>query len=202
MEPKSSANVRLWRLAYTRLAAPVVRGVPLRSLLITAVAFGALALATTARAQVNIAPSHSPTLGTTIRGSSATTFSISTSGSVTRLSGNAIRLSNGPVTAPTVSFNCGLLNLGGLCALRPIRVTIASAAAAPMSITKFRISNMTGTTYRTGSAPAEASVLVFELNAIGLLSTVSFNLGMDVVLAGGASSGVQNFPYTVTIQLL
>ncbi|GAA0623088.1 hypothetical protein GCM10009422_18890 [Brevundimonas kwangchunensis] len=71
-----------------------------------------------------------------------------------------------------------------------------------MSITTFRVANLSGTTWRTGSAPAEASVLVFELNAMGLISTVSFTLGMDVVLAAGAASGGQTFPYTVTVQLL
>lgn len=170
--------------------------------LISAAAFAALLLASEAHAQITVSPQTSPALGTTIRGSSATTFSISTSGTVTRLSGNAIRLSTSSVTAPTVSISCGLLNLGGLCALRPMRITIASAATAPLSITKFRVANLSGTTWRTGSAPAEAQVLVFELNAMGLLSTVSFSLGMDVLLAAGAASGAQTFPYTVTVQLL
>lgn len=155
-----------------------------------------------AQAQVSLSPRTAPSLGTTIRGSSATTFSISNTGAVSRLSGDAIRLSNSSVTVPTISFNCGLLNLGGLCALRPVRITIAPANADPVAISKFRVSGLRGGTYRTGAAPPDAQMIVFDLNAIGLLSTVSFNLSMDVVLQGGASSGVHSFPYTVTVQLL
>lgn len=165
-------------------------------------AVAVLGSASGAQAQVNLSPRTAPSLGTTIRGSSATTFSISNTGAVSRLSGDAIRLSNSSVTVPTVSFNCGLLNLGGLCALRPVRITIAPASTDPVAISKFRVSGLRGGTYRTGAPPADAQIIVFDLNAIGLLSTVSFNLSMDVVLQGGAASGVHSFPYTVTVQLL
>jgi len=155
-----------------------------------------------ARAQVSHTPATAPVLGTTIRGSSATTFSIATSGAVTRTSGNAIRLSSASVTAPTISLNCGLLNLAGLCALRYIRVTITPVVGSQASITKFRVGSLSGATYRSGSAPAEASSLTFDLNPLGLLGTASFVLGMDMTLAANAPSGPYTFDYVVTIQLV
>ncbi|MES2033831.1 MAG: hypothetical protein V4466_06625 [Pseudomonadota bacterium] len=161
-----------------------------------------VAVAGQAAAQVSLAPKPSPVLGTTIRGTSPTTFRITTSGIVTRLSGDAIRLSNSVITTPTVSFNCGLLNLGGLCALRALRVTLSPMPGSAAAISRFRVSNLSGATYRTGSAPAEAQVLVFELNALGLLSTASFVVGMDVVLDAGATPGAHGFPFTVMVELL
>jgi hypothetical protein len=121
---------------------------------------------------------------------------------VTRTGGNAIRLSNAAVFAPSVSLNCGLLNLGGLCAIRPLRITITPSASTPAAITKFHVANLTGATYRSGSAPTDAQTVVFDLNPLGLLATATFTLGMDVTLQGGASSGTYPLGYTVTVQLL
>lgn len=152
---------------------------------------------------ISMSPQPAPALGTTIRGSTATTFSISTTGTVTQTSGNAIRMTSAGVTAPTVTFNCGLLNLGQVCVLRKVRVTIAPASAGgPSSITLFRISNLSGTTYVSGSAPAPAAVLVFDLNPLGLISNVTFKLGMDVLLAANAQSGAWTHSYTVTVDFL
>lgn len=163
-----------------------------------------LSLATRAEAQmISYTPASGPALGATLRGGLATTFSVSTAGVVTRTAGDAIRLSNAAVTAPTVNFNCGLLNLGHLCLARPVRVTIAPAAGSgPASITRFRISNLRGTTYRLGSAPSDAGVLIFELDPLGLLGGVSFRLGMDVVLAGGSASGNWSYGYTVSVEFI
>ena len=156
-----------------------------------------------ADASVTRSPATAPTLGTTIRGTSATTFSISTAGSVTRTSGDAIRLTSGSVTTPTLSINCGLLNLSGLCALRYIRVTITPVTGSgPATISRLRVGGLSGATYRTGSAPTEAASLTFDLNPIGLLSTATLQLGMDVVLAANAASGAYSFDYIVTVQLV
>jgi hypothetical protein len=156
-----------------------------------------------ADASVTRSPATAPTLGTTIRGTSATTFSISTAGVVTRTSGNAIRLSSSSVTTPTLSINCGLLNLSGLCAVRYIRVTITPVTGSgPASISRLRIGSLSGATYRTGSPPADAASLTFDLNPIGLLSTATLRLGMDVVLAANPASGSYAFDYIVTVQLV
>ena len=159
--------------------------------------------AAVADASVSRSPATAPSLGTTIRGTSATTFSISTAGAVTRTSGNAIRLTSDSVTAPTLSINCGLLNLSGLCTLRYIRVTITPVTGSgAATISRLRVGGLSGATYRTGSAPTEAASLSFDLNPIGLLSTATLKLGMDVVLSANAASGVYSFDYIVTVQLV
>lgn len=146
-------------------------------------------------------PATAPTLGTAIRGSSATTFSVTTAGAVSRTSGNAIRLTSSSVTTPTISINCGLLNLNGLCALRYIRVTITPVVGSgPATITRLRVGSMTGGVYRSGSAPADAATLVFDLNPLGLLTTATFKLGMDVQLAAGAATGPTTFDYMISVQ--
>lgn len=172
--------------------------------LLAALVFAYFACPHDAHAQmISLSPQAAPALGSTIRGSAATTFSISPTGAVTRTSGNAIRMTSAGVTAPSVNFNCGLLNLSQLCLLRPVRVTIAPASAGgPATISRFRISSLSGTTYVSGSPPAEASVLVFDLKPLGLLSTVSFKLGMDVLLAANADPGPSSYSYTVTAVFL
>lgn len=168
------------------------------------IALTLMSCASRAEAQmISYSPASGPALGKTIRGTSATTFSISTAGVVTRASGNAIRLSSASVSAPTVNFNCGLLNLSQLCLTRTARITIAPAGGSGQaSITKFRISNLSGTTYKSGSAPTDANVLVFDLNPLGLFGTVSFKLGMDVLLVAGAASGNATYSYTVSIEFI
>lgn len=171
------------------------------SFALIALAFGAMATRAEAQA-IHFAPASGPALGTTIQGSTATTFSISTSGTVSRTSGDAIRLSNNAVSAPTVYVNCGLLNLAQLCLLRAVRITVTPAAnSGPASITRLRISGLSGTTYRS-STPTDAAVLVFELNPLGLLGPVSFKLGMDVLLAAGAASGDWTYSYTVSMEFI
>jgi hypothetical protein len=155
-----------------------------------------------ADATVTRSPATAPTLGTTIRGTSATTFSISTSGVVTRTSGDAIRLTSGSVTTPTLSVNCGLLNLSGLCALRYVRVTITPVGGGSATITRLRVGSLSGATYRSGGAPAEGPTLTFDLNPLGLLSTATFRLGMDVTLAANAPTGPLAFDYVVSVELV
>jgi len=164
---------------------------------------GSCLLPNAATAQmVSLSPQAGPALGTVIRGSTATTFSMTTAGVVSRTSGDAIRMSSGMVAVPTVSFNCGLLNLAELCLLRPVRVTISpSSAGGAATISRFRISNLSGTTYRSGSAPQDASILVFDLNPL-LLSTVTFKLGLDVLVEAGAQTGNAAYSYTVSVTFI
>jgi len=164
-----------------------------------------LAAPMTARAQATVtrSPATAPALGTTIRGNATTVFSISATGTVTRVSGNAIRLSSGSVTTPTLTIHCGLLNLSGLCALRFVRVTITPVTGSgPAIITRLRVGSLSGASYRGGSAPAEAASLVFDLNPLGLLSAATFRLGMDVTLPADAASGNHTYDYVVTVSLV
>lgn len=157
-----------------------------------------------ARAQVSVSrspSSTSPVLGSVIRGSTTSTFSISPSGVVTRTSGDAIRLSAVSVTGTTVTISCGLLNL--VCAGRTLRVTIqATGATGSATLTKFRVGSLSGTTYSAGSAPAEASSLTFNLNGIGLLGSCSFALGMDVQVPSGSITGSGAYTYSITVNAL
>lgn len=160
----------------------------------------AFAFASAAQAQVTVSrsPATAPVLGNTVRGSTTTVFSISNTGAVTRLSGSAIRLSTASVTVPTITIYCGVLG----CITRRMRVTIAPAGGSGnATITKFRVSSLSGASYYSG-APAEASSITFDLNAVGYLNSATFKLAMDTELAAGQASGVETFNYTVTATLL
>lgn len=154
------------------------------------------AAATVAQAQVSIStsPASSPALGTVVRGTSATTFSVSTAGAVTK-SGPAIRLSSASVTAPTITLSCGL---NTQCINRAMRITIApSGTTGSASIAILRVGSLSGATYKNG-APTDASSLTFDLNPIGILTSVTFKVGMDVLVPTGAATGASTFNYTVT----
>lgn len=145
-------------------------------------------------------PGSAPVLGRVIPGSTTTVFSISTAGAVTRVSGDAIRITPGSVTSPTITISCGLLNLNSLCALRSIRVTVQPAGAtAGARIINLRAGALSGSSYRSG-AVLQGQILTFDINPIGLLGRASFPLGMDIQLDAGAQPGAQTFNYTVTVQ--
>lgn len=156
-----------------------------------------------AQIQITHSPSIAPDLGRVVRGNSATTFTIAPSGTVTRASGNSIRVSSASATAPTINISCGLLNLNGLCALRPIRVTIQPVPNASAQITKFTVGAVAGNIlWATGSAPVPGSSVTFDLKPLGLLGTGSFTLGMDVLMAAGLNSGNYRFDYVVTASFI
>jgi len=170
-----------------------------RAFLTILVTVAALAFTAPAMAQISVSrtpAANAPVLGAVIRGGTTSTFSVSTAGVVTRTSGDAIRLTGGSVTAPSFSVVC---NLDILCNLRYIRITVqTTGASGPPTITKFRVSGLTGTTYRQGSAPAEASVLTFDLNPFILPAYANFTVGMDVQVPAGTASGVDTFTFSVT----
>ena len=171
--------------------------------LIAALTVGLAATASAAQTPtVSRSPATAPQLGRVIGGTSTTVFSVSTTGAVTRTSGNAIRLTSGSVTAPTVTISCGLLNLNSICALRNIRVTVqATGASGESRIIRLRAGAISGSSYRPG-AITEGTTLVFDINPIGILGGASFPLGMDVQVDAGAQPGADTFTYTVTAQFL
>ncbi|MGV3580515.1 MAG: hypothetical protein ACO1OJ_16240 [Brevundimonas sp.] len=170
------------------------------SLLAAAAAACAIIAPTTAAAQIQISTtSNAPALGSMVRGSSATTFTVTNGGTVTRTSGDGIRVRSTSVTAPTVTISCGLLNLSGLCALRQIRVTVQPVASSTSQITKFTVGGVQGNIlWAIGSPPTPGPSLSFDLKPLGLLGTGSFTLGMDVWTAAGLASGNYHFDYVVT----
>lgn len=158
-------------------------------------------IAKPAAAQISISrsPVTSPVIGTVVRGSTATTFSVSTAGVVTRVSGDAIRLSSTSITQPTITLTCGT---DTNCKHKDVRVTITSGGTSGSgSITLFRIGTLTGATYRT-TAPANAASLTFDLRPLGQSRSANFILGMDVLLAAAANSGAHAFTFTVTATFL
>lgn len=167
-------------------------------------ALGLLAAPDKAAAQLQIShsPSTAPDLGRMVRGSGATSFTIAPNGTVTRTSGDGIRLSSGGATSPTITISCGFLNLSNLCALRRIRVTVQPIPNSNAQITQFTVSSLTGNLLWATTAPTPASSLTFDMLPLGLLGTGSFTLGMDVWTSGALASGTYSFGYTVNVAFL
>jgi hypothetical protein len=89
--------------------------------------------------------SINPALGQVIRGTAATTFSIDTDGTVSRTSGNAIRLSSAPTTPITITVIC---QLDVLCNVRHVRVTVTITGSTGIAdISNLRISSPYGLLY-------------------------------------------------------
>lgn len=153
-----------------------------------------------AQLAVTRSPSTAPILGDTIRGTAVTTFSVSTSGAVTRTSGNAIRITTGSVRAPTITVGCGNSNANN-CRSRDIRITIlAIPNSGPAAITRFRVGPLTNGGRFDGSAPGEASIIQFDIRSLGN-KTTSFDLGMDVRLNANAATGEHDYDYLVVAEL-
>jgi hypothetical protein len=137
-----------------------------------------------AEVTVTLPASTTPALGEIVAGTMPTVFRIGVDGTVTRISGDAVRLSNAPVTPPTMRLTCGLLNLANLCLLRNIRITMAPQASGTLAaVTMFRIGAVSGTTF-SGGAPVDASTMNFQLNPMGL-GVVTIQFGMDITVAPG-----------------
>lgn len=144
---------------------------------------------------VTPSPAGAPALGTVIRGASATTFAITPDGTVTRVSGDAIRLSNAGVTAPTVSIRCS-----PKCNGQPLRVTIRpGGGSSEAGIVGLSLGPVSGA-HMIGAPPAPGPVLVFEIRMVGETGEAVFPLGMDVRLAAGAQSLTHAFSYVVTVE--
>jgi len=175
-----------------------------RLLVIAAVLWALTALATPAHAQIAVSysPAGSPALGRIVRDSGASTFTISTSGTVTRTSGSAIRLSSASVTPPTITISCGFLNLDNFCALRQVRVTVQAVSNSNAQITHFYIGSLAGNLLWAGTAPSSGPSMTFDLKPLGLLGTGTFTLGMDVWISGGLTSGSYTFDYIVTASFI
>lgn len=166
-----------------------------KSLLLAAV-LASLASHASAQIAVSRSPTSAPILGRVVSGSATTVFVVGANGNVTRTSGNAIRIDGASVTPPTIRITCASTNTN--CRSRDVRVVVeATGASDDASISRFRIGTLSGAAYRT-SAPADASVLQFDLRPLGSLGAATFPLGMDITLAAGADAAADTFNYTVT----
>ncbi|CAN5127476.1 hypothetical protein BH09PSE1_BH09PSE1_26610 [soil metagenome] len=162
----------------------------------------ALLFAAPAMAQVTVQRTPSsvtPALGEVIRGSTPTTFSISTAGVVTRTSGDAIRVTTGNVTPPSIVILC---QLDVLCNLRNMRVTVhITGSSGIASITNLRVSSTYGLLYYI-APPTSGSSITFESYPIGLNLGATFAIGMDVLVPPTGPTGYGTYTYTVTATLL
>ena len=143
--------------------------------------------------------SIAPALGQVIRGTTSTTFQISTAGVVTRTSGDAVRLSTANVTAPQIHIIC---QLDILCNFRDMRITVSvSGSSGQATISNLRVSATSGLLYRT-APPASGSSITFQTYPVGLNLGATFNLGMDITVPASGATGYGTFTYTVTATLL
>ena len=161
-----------------------------------------LAFAVPASAQITVQRTPSsvtPDLGQVIRGSTPTTFSISTSGVVTRTSGDAIRVTSGNVTPPQIVIIC---QLDILCNLRNMRITVQiTGSSGVASISNLRVGATYGLLYYI-APPSSASSITFETLPIGLNLGATFAIGMDVLVPASGPTGYGTYSYTVTATLL
>lgn len=144
------------------------------------------------------APANTPDIGKVVYGSSGvTTFTVSTAGAVTQSGGNAIRLTSGGVTLPTITITCGDDND---CNTKDINVTVTASTANPrIKVSQFTMTALTGTTVRSGTT--SGSSLSFRLNDVTKNSTITFKLAMQLQVQPGAASGTgdKTAAYTVSV---
>lgn len=148
------------------------------------------------RLTVRAEPAAGLSLGPTVRGSTASVFSISPTGEVRRLSGDAIRMSNAPVAAPRVVITC--LEDGRSGCTRPLRVRVmAVSGTARTSIRRFVLGGVEGARLE-GGGPSPGPALDFDLTPLGQGGAVGFALGLELrVEAGGG--GREDFNYVVMV---
>jgi len=174
----------------------------IRNLLAIAAFMLSLTWAGSAAAQLSVQRSPTainPALGQVIRGTSATTFAIATDGTVTRTSGDAIRLSSAPVTPITITIIC---QLDVLCNLRHVRVTVTITGSTGVAeISNLRISSPYGLLYYI-APPSSGSTITFDAYPLGLNLGATFKLGMDVLVPASGPTGYGTYSYTVTAVLL
>lgn len=158
-----------------------------------------------AGAQIAVSASpaaNAPALGRVVDGATATVFVVDPStGAVTRVAGgDAVRVGGGSTTSPTVTVQCGF---SLRCAYNDVRVQVSAAGASGRSsIAAFRVSDLSGTSFNSGSPPAEAASLDFQLNPVGFGRSVTFRLGLRVLVPASGAYGNETFTYVVRVTQL
>jgi len=143
--------------------------------------------------------SNASAIGRVADGATNTVFTVDAStGAVVRVSGDAVRLTSGSASSPTITIVCGNSNA---CRDDDVRVVIVAGAPSGgrASIVSFSVSNLSGTTYNSGSAPPEGASLDFLLNPLGRSSITSFRLGLRVSVPTTGATGLSTLPWTVTV---
>jgi hypothetical protein len=153
--------------------------------------------------RVTIDQTSLPNLGKVIPNNSAATFRIDpATASVTRISGNAIRIGSSTASIPTVTINCDRSVLSSTnCAKGTVmRVTISSTSISRAQITAFAISPVAGAPVTWGATTTSGNQLSFNVTFTDAKTTVaSFKLGMTVQILATGTTGDIPLPYTITI---
>jgi hypothetical protein len=145
-----------------------------------------------------------PNLGKVIPINSAASFRVDPStGSITRISGNAVRPGNSStVSTPTVTITCNRSILSSaVCSKNTVMaVTISSTSSARARISAFAISPVPGAPVTWGATTTSGNQLSFNVTFTDAKNTVaSFKLGMTVSIEASGATGAIALPYTVTI---
>ena len=120
-------------------------------------------------------------------------------GEVSLLSGQAVRLTSGPASPPTITVSCPIEKC------RNALVTVALAPSGPgrATIVGFRPGTVTprGLTLQSMSGAGTRQVIMTFLAGPDVPASASFTLGMDVALAPGRDSfgSMSSYMLTVTV---
>lgn len=152
-----------------------------------------------ARAQsYTVSISGQPDLGTVVTGSGNSTFDISTSGTITRVSGTATA-SASVTTAPVVTVSCS----GSTSGCRNANVNVVIAATGTPTR---RAGSLTNFTVTMGSAvlvtaPSGTNPVSFTIQPVPAGSSRSFTVGFDFPIFGdtsGLGTGFSSSSFSVT----
>lgn len=154
--------------------------------------------------RVTIDQTSLPALGKIIPLNSAATYRVDpATGSLSRISGNAVRVgNNSTVSTPTVTITCDRSILSSaVCSKGTVMaVTISSTSSARAQITAFTIAPVPGAQVTWGSATTSGNQLSFNITFSDAKTTVaSFKLGLTVQITASGATGDIALPYTVTI---
>ncbi len=159
-----------------------------------------LAVSSASAQNVTITPStiSVPVLGVFVGGTTISSYTVdSTSGSITRVGGNAFPSSKAG-SINTITVTCTSCN--GTVGRRTINMSVtAGAASGRFSITNFTRSNETISPSGTVSGASSGSPLNFavEFPSGAGTKTISFRLGMSFQLSTTGGTGARTFNYTV-----
>lgn len=149
---------------------------------------------------VAISPTPAPALGRVVAGTATSTYSIDAAvGTVTRLTGNSVRLTSGAVTTPSITIVCKSPCTGGN---RTVNISVtAGPVTGRTSISSFGYGSFTSTpagASTSGSTSGSPLNFSIQFTTGGGDKTATFKLGMTASVAATGSTGNGTFAYTVT----
>jgi hypothetical protein len=152
-------------------------------------------------ATVNMPAISAISLGKFVADSTASTFSVAaSSGTVTKISGSAIRLTSGVVTVPTVTINCT-----ATCKKTfTVQITTGSTTGGrSTTITSFNVAHLSGTagqiTFSPTSPPPAAPLTFTFISNSNNPCSVTFSVGLTSTFNASTITGNTTWTYTVAV---